>query len=89
LEQLTNSKYNYVVIQYYPDGSKGIAQHRDKEMTSGTVIAGISLNAVRRLILEPPYRNKIDTVPVRVSLEHGSVYLLKPPTNPPPDGAPV
>ena len=81
LEQLTNSKYNYVVIQYYPDGRTGINPHRDKEMTSGTVIVGISLNAIRRLILDPPYRNKTDTVPVRVYLEHGSAYLLKPPTN--------
>lgn len=81
LEQLTGMRFNYVVIQRYPSGKIGIAPHRDKEMKSGTVIAGISLYTPRIIALHPPRYNRIDREIVRGLLQNGSLYLLYPPTN--------
>lgn len=81
IEQLTGQRFTYCVVQRYPDGTKGINPHRDKEMRSGTIIAGVSLGAVRRLTMHPPSYNKTHTWPISVDLEHGSLYLFKPPTN--------
>lgn len=75
LEKLTGQKYNYVVVQHYPHGSVGIKPHRDKEMASNTIIAGISLGAKRKLIMS---RQGLNT---KIDLEHGSLYTFNPPTN--------
>lgn len=75
LEQLTGSRYNYVVVQYYPSGKVGINPHRDKEMRSGTDIAGVSLGATRDLVMIRNFKEQA------IYLTHGSLYVLKPPTN--------
>ena len=81
LTTLTGSPYNYVVIQRYPNGKVGIAPHRDKEIGSGTDISGVSLGYPRTLTLTPPRYNQVDTLPLKLSLGSGSLYVLKPPTN--------
>lgn len=79
LTALTNNNYNYVVVQRYPSGKVGINRHRDKEIKSGTDIAGISLNATRILTLTPP--KWISESELKISLTPGSLYILKSPTN--------
>jgi len=81
LSSLTQTNYNYCVVQRYPNGNVGINPHRDKEMVSGTDIAGISLGTSRILTLTPPRSNRIDTIPIHIDLPPGSLYILKPPTN--------
>lgn len=71
VSQKTGKKYNYVVIQRYPNKNVGMKPHRDKEMVPGTTIAGISLGA-RRTAAIGSYR---------FSLGNGSIYMLHPPTN--------
>lgn len=81
LINLSKSKYNYCVVQRYPSGNVGIKAHRDKEMKSGTDIAGVSLGSKRTLILYPPNYNGVNTMAVKLELPPGSLYILKPPTN--------
>jgi len=75
LELITEQKYNFCVIQYYPNGKIGINPHRDKEMKPGTTICGISLGA-RRTLRMNKYGINID-----IGLPSGSLYLFHPPTN--------
>ncbi len=75
LSSYTKETYNYCVIQRYPDGHSGIKPHRDKELIYGSSICGISLGATR--ILQMTYFDK----KIDIELSHGSLYILKPPTN--------
>lgn len=77
IEESSGQKYNYVVIQLYPNPKVGIKPHRDKEMVPGTTIAGISLGATRLLTISHSYMKQV----FQFQLTHGSVYLLNPPTN--------
>jgi hypothetical protein len=78
LQRLTGETYNFCAIMKYPDGSAIIKKHRDKEMTKGSQICGISLGATREFKLSP-----INGVggSHRLNLTHGSLYCLLPPTN--------
>src|SRR6185437_6187342 len=40
ISSLIEQKFNYCVVQRYPPG-KGIKKHRDREIATGTVIAGL------------------------------------------------
>lgn len=81
LSIITETKYNYCVIQRYPNGKIGIKPHKDREMLPGTIISGISLGATRILTLTPPKYNKIDKSEIHIGLVPGSLYVLMPPTN--------
>lgn len=75
IEDLTEQKYNICFIQYYPNGKVGIKKHRDKEMTPGTTICGLSLGSERCLKLERYGKEMV------FSLPPGSLYVFNPPTN--------
>jgi hypothetical protein len=83
VEEITDSKYNYCVIQRYPSGKVGIKKHRDREMTSGTTIAGLSIGAQRELIMYPDVRaiGSFSNKPINIKLNSGSLYVFNPPTN--------
>jgi alkylated DNA repair dioxygenase AlkB len=78
LETLTGEQYNFCAIMSYPNGSAVIKKHRDKEMTLGSQICGISLGCTRRFQLTPI---KTNCDPIILDLNHGSLYCLLPPTN--------
>lgn len=74
--------YNFCAIMRYPNSSTIIKKHKDKEMVSGTSICGISVGATRNFKLSPPTTNYFsDCSPLILSLIHGSLYCLLPPTN--------
>lgn len=75
LQTITSEKYNICVVQRYPNGSVGINPHRDKEMTPGTTICGVSLGETRTLTLRNSKRK------IELCLKPGSLYILHPPTN--------
>lgn len=93
LEKQTNQKYTVCIVQYYPNGKVGIGKHKDKEMVPGTQIAGLSLGQTRKLVMHPPKflkgtrilddgrTVKVPYSTVETDLTHGSLYILKPPTN--------
>jgi hypothetical protein len=70
-------KYNFCVIQCYPQGKIGINPHRDKEMTRGTSICGWSFGCERMMTLSSSRLKKS----IKISLPTGSLYVLHPPTN--------
>jgi len=73
-----NIRFNVCIVQRYPSGKFGIAPHKDKEMTLGTIICGISLGAERTLeISKYGRKTPLATIP----LPSGSLYMLHPPTN--------
>jgi alkylated DNA repair dioxygenase AlkB len=75
LEEITGNVFNICVVQRYPNGKIGIKPHRDKEMTHGTSIIGVSLGATRVLRMTGKGKS------LKLSLNTGSAYCLNPPTN--------
>jgi alpha-L-fucosidase/alkylated DNA repair dioxygenase AlkB len=75
LQELTHQTYNICVIQRYPNGKVGIAAHKDREMTSGTTICGLSLGETRVLTMSRNSKR------IHIRLVPGSIYVLNPPTN--------
>ncbi len=76
ISALTGCKCNVCYIQRYPCGKVGIKPHRDKEMTHGTSICGLSLGQTRVLSMLKYPNKKTD-----INLPPGSLYVLNPPTN--------
>lgn len=76
IERVTNQKYTVCAIQRYPNGNIGINPHQDREMVSGTRIAGLSLGATRTISFTHNYFNHVD-----IPLPSGSLYVMNPPTN--------
>ncbi len=83
IAKLTGQEANFCVIQYYPTGRVTMQPHRDKEITPGTSICGLSLGSIRTLHLDPPRwwgkTQEIDRL--SLNLGQGSLYVLNPPTN--------
>ena len=82
LEKKSKHIYNFCVIQRYPHGGVGINRHADKEMVEGSTITGLSLGSKRVIRFTPsPLLKKYNMDPFELALDHGSVYMMKPPTN--------
>lgn len=81
LAEFTGIKFNYCVVQLYPNGNAGIKPHKDKEMNIASSIVGISLGATRVLTFTPPAYNRICKDSLSLDLLHGSMYNMLPPTN--------
>lgn len=75
VEFVTKTKYNICVVQRYSSGKYGINPHRDREMTKGTKILGLSFGATRELRLSH------QGTELKLDLKSGSAYCLNPPTN--------
>ncbi len=76
VSEVTGASYSYCILQYYPSGKSNINPHRDKELTPGSVIAGLSLGQERTLRLNN-YSDRTYDIP----LPSGSLYVLYPPSN--------
>ena len=84
VEKFTGLKYNFVLINRYPDGNVGMGKHKDKEKCLGEnpTITGISLGSVRDMQFEPDiFFPKELPNKIAISLDHGSVYVMRHPTN--------
>nr|XP_022916098.1 DNA oxidative demethylase ALKBH2-like [Onthophagus taurus] len=85
LEEITNYKYNFVLVNRYRNGSDHIGEHRDDEgeLDPQTPIASLSLGQEREFVLKhADARKKIRDIPkVKIVLQHGSLLLMNPPTN--------
>ena len=84
LEETTGHKYNFCSLMKYPNGSIVIKKHRDKEMTLGTSICGISVGETRRIQFSPTNYikpQKYEKQGLVLELNHGSLYCMLPPTN--------
>lgn len=76
LEQITQFKFDYVLINYYRDGKDYIYYHSDKEAIGDgkNVICSISLGETRKFVL----KHLDKTIPKRsFILENGSLIIMK------------
>lgn len=75
IERSSESKYNFVLCNMYPDGSAGLGWHADDEagLVRGATIASISLGAERDFDIRI---GKSGSRCTRVRLAHGSLLLM-------------
>jgi len=76
LEELTNFKFDYVLINYYRDGNDYIAYHSDREAIGEgkNIICSISLGATRKFVLK---HNDKNIAKQEFMLENGSLIIMK------------
>ena len=79
VELLTNTKFNYVLINRYKDGNDSIGFHSDdeKDLDLDSPIVGITFGAERDFILKSNTGNKRHTL----RLHNGSMIIMHSPTN--------
>ncbi|NXL91799.1 ALKB2 demethylase, partial [Alectura lathami] len=83
----TGHTFNFVLINRYKDGRDHIGEHRDdeRELVPRSPIASVSFGACRDFVFRHcDSRGKNATrrmKPVRLQLAHGSLLLMKHPTN--------
>lgn len=75
VEQISNDSFNSCLLNLYHDGSEGMSWHSDNEASLGknTTIASVSFGAERRFC----FRHKQSKKNVELSLENGSLLLMK------------
>ena len=88
VESALRETFNFVLVNRYKDGLDHIGEHRDdeKDLCRGAPIASLSLGQERDFVLkhrdsrgrEAPRK---DIQPVKVSLRHGSLLVMREPTN--------
>ncbi|KAM5312202.1 DNA oxidative demethylase ALKBH2 isoform 1-T2 [Glossophaga mutica] len=84
---VTGQTFNFVLVNRYKDGHDHIGEHRDdeRELAPGSPIASVSFGACRDFFFrhkDSRGKNPTQSVEVvRLQLAHGSLLLMKPPTN--------
>jgi len=78
VEKLSNTKFNSCLLNLYHDGNEGMGWHSDdeKSIEEYSTIASVSFGAERKFSFKHKQSNKI----ISVLLEHGSLLLMKEPT---------
>lgn len=78
VESLCGETFNTCLLNLYHDGTEGMGWHTDaeKDLRKNAAIASLSLGAERRF----QFRHKEDKDIISVKLEHGSLLLMKDPT---------
>jgi alkylated DNA repair dioxygenase AlkB len=78
VEDKTGYKFNSCLLNLYHSGEEGMSWHSDdeKELLENGAIASVSFGAERTF----EFKHKQDNSKVKVLLEHGSVLLMKFPT---------
>ena len=88
MEEATGEAFNFVLVNRYKDGSDHIGEHRDDErdLCRGAAIASLSFGQARDFVFRhreargTSARRK-DIRPVKIELGHGSLLVMKQPTN--------
>jgi alkylated DNA repair dioxygenase AlkB len=76
VEQVSGEKFTTVLLNYYRDGKDSNGWHADneKELGRNPVIASVSFGAERAFHLQ---HNTIKEQKLKITLEHGSLLLMK------------
>ncbi|XP_005055319.1 PREDICTED: DNA oxidative demethylase ALKBH2, partial [Ficedula albicollis] len=80
----TGHTFNFVLINRYKDGLDHIGEHRDdeKELVPGSPIASVSFGACRDFVFRRRGKGgMVGTGRISLQLAHGSLLLMKHPTN--------
>lgn len=80
VEALAGAAFNSVLLNYYRDHRDGMGMHSDDEPELGRnpIIASLSLGEQRTFVMKHKFRKELK--PVQLPLDHGSVLLMKGPT---------
>ena len=80
IEAATSTRFNSVLLNYYRHGQDSMGWHADDEPELGPApaIASLSLGATRRFRLRP--RGGLAYPPLALDLPHGSLLLMRGPT---------
>lgn len=88
VEEVTGESFNFVLVNRYKDGRDHIGEHRDDEadLCQGAAIASLSFGQAREFVFrhrEARGRRARckDVHPVKLELEHGSLLMMRHPTN--------
>lgn len=79
VENKLGEKFNFALVNYYPDGDSQISKHQDDEkcLNSTKPIACLSFGAERQMIFREVRGNGL----FKFSPMNGSLYVMKQPTN--------
>lgn len=79
VENYLGVKFNFALVNYYPDGKAGIGKHSDSEscMDSTKPIACLNFGATRKLI----FREKEGKGYFELKPDNNSLYVMNYPTN--------
>lgn len=74
-EELTESKFNSCLLNLYHNGDEGVSWHSDdeKSLAKNAAIASFSFGAERKF----SFRHKKTKETISVTLEHGSLLVMK------------
>ena len=80
IEQAVAHKFNGVLANQYRSGQDSMGWHSDDEAELGVnpVVASLSLGAQRRFVLR--HRRRKELTPIAIDLEHGSLLVMRGPT---------
>lgn len=88
VEDVSGESFNFVLVNRYKDGSHYIGEHRDDEadLCPKSTIASLSFGQERDFIFRHKdtrgkNAKRKDIPPVKLALAHGSLLLMKHPTN--------
>ena len=75
VEAASGDRFNCCLLNLYHSGEEGMAWHADdeKELQRDGAIASVSLGPTRRFL----FRHKSDKQKVEISLDHGSLLVMK------------
>ncbi len=74
-EELSGETFNSCLLNLYHNGNEGMAWHSDgeKDLKKNGAIASLSFGAERKFA----FKHKVDKTTVSLSLEHGSLLIMK------------
>ena len=88
LAETLGEEFNFVLVNRYKDGSDYIGEHRDdeKDLVSKSSIASLSFGQKRDFVFKHrdtkgKNASRKDIEPIKLCLEHGSLLVMKYPTN--------
>ncbi|HEX4946317.1 MAG TPA: alpha-ketoglutarate-dependent dioxygenase AlkB [Blastocatellia bacterium] len=76
-EEIAQTSFNSVLLNYYRDGQDSMGWHQDNEPELGPnpIIASVNFGATRRFQFRHKKRKDLDTI--TIDLEHGSLLLMQ------------
>ena len=73
IEEITGYTFNSCLLNLYHSGDEGMAYHSDNEKSMGSIIASLSLGAIRTF----SFKHKHTKIRIPIVLEKGSLLLMK------------
>lgn len=76
LSNFCGVEFDSLLVNYYPDGNSSIGMHSDKEVITDSLIASISLGAVRTFKITCKPEAPVQHTDIALPLAHGSIFVM-------------